>query len=46
MLYLYHPNRLHVDAELMAHAEAFCELLSSTVGLPPVGVTLFGQRNA
>lgn len=34
------------DAELVAHAEAFCELLSSTVGLPPVGVTLFGQRNA
>ncbi|HVV18659.1 MAG TPA: DUF3000 domain-containing protein [Pseudonocardiaceae bacterium] len=33
------------DAELAAHGEAFCELLASTVGLPPVGVTLFGQRN-
>ena len=33
------------DSDLTAHAEAFCELLSSTVGLPPVGVTLFGQRN-
>ncbi|HEY4020550.1 MAG TPA: DUF3000 domain-containing protein [Pseudonocardiaceae bacterium] len=34
------------DAELGAHAEAFCELMASTVGLPPVGVTLFGQRQA
>ncbi|HEY3750496.1 MAG TPA: DUF3000 domain-containing protein [Pseudonocardiaceae bacterium] len=33
------------DADLVAHGEAFCELLASTVGLPPVGVTLFGQRN-
>lgn len=33
------------DADLAAHGEAFCELLASTVGLPPVGVTLFGQRN-
>ena len=32
------------DAELAAHGAAFCELLASTVGLPPVGVTLFGQR--
>jgi hypothetical protein len=32
------------DAELGAHAEAFCELMTSTVGLPPVGVTLFGQH--
>ncbi|AHI00168.1 DUF3000 domain-containing protein [Kutzneria viridogrisea] len=32
------------DAELAAHADAFCELISSTVGLPPVGVTLFTQR--
>lgn len=32
-------------AELTDHAEAFCELMASTVGLPPVGVTLFGQRN-
>lgn len=34
-----------VDAELAAHGDAFCELMASTVGLPPVGVTLFGQRN-
>jgi hypothetical protein len=33
------------DAELAAHGEAFCELMASAVGLPPVGVTLFGQRN-
>ena len=33
------------DAELAAHGEAFCELMASTVGLPPVGVTLFGQRH-
>jgi hypothetical protein len=33
------------DARLAPHAEAFCELLSSTVGLPPVGVTMFGQRH-
>ena len=33
------------DADLSSHAEAFCELLASTVGLPPVGVTLFGNRN-
>lgn len=31
-------------AELATHGEAFCELLAATVGLPPVGVTLFGQR--
>jgi hypothetical protein len=34
-----------LDTELAAHGEAFCELMASTVGLPPVGVTLFGQRN-
>ncbi|MGH3624286.1 MAG: DUF3000 domain-containing protein, partial [Sciscionella sp.] len=26
------------DADLGAHCEAFCELMGSTVGLPPVGV--------
>jgi len=31
------------DVELAAHGDAFCELMSSTVGLPPVGVTLFSQ---
>lgn len=34
------------DPELGAHAEAFCELMASTVGLPPVGVTLFGAHQA
>jgi hypothetical protein len=33
-----------LEPDLGTHAEAFCELLSSTVGLPPVGVSLFGQR--
>jgi hypothetical protein len=31
------------DAELAEHGVAFCELMASAVGLPPVGVTLFGQ---
>jgi hypothetical protein len=29
------------NAELKSHGEAFCDLLASVVGLPPVGVTLF-----
>lgn len=33
------------DAELGDHCEAFCELMSSTVGLPPVGVAALGQRH-
>lgn len=33
-----------LDTGLAAHGEAFCELLASTVGLPPVGVTMFGHR--
>lgn len=32
------------SAELAPHGEAFCDLMASTVGLPPVGVTLFGHR--
>ncbi|WP_020671907.1 DUF3000 domain-containing protein [Amycolatopsis nigrescens] len=32
------------DAELRPHGEAFCQLMSSVAGLPPVGVTFFGQR--
>ncbi|ONI79425.1 hypothetical protein ALI144C_26815 [Actinosynnema sp. ALI-1.44] len=28
-------------ADLKPHGEAFCDLLASVVGLPPVGVTLF-----
>ncbi|WP_216205605.1 DUF3000 domain-containing protein [Amycolatopsis aidingensis] len=35
-----------VDAELRPHGDAFCQLLSSVVGLPPTGVTLFGQRQS
>ncbi|WP_370942726.1 DUF3000 domain-containing protein [Amycolatopsis sp. cg5] len=33
-----------VDAQLRPHGEAFCQVMSSVVGLPPVGVTMFGQR--
>ncbi|GAA2781239.1 DUF3000 domain-containing protein [Crossiella cryophila] len=32
------------DTELAAHAEAFCELLSSASGLPPVGIAMISQR--
>lgn len=32
------------DGELRAHGEAFCQLMASVVGLPPVGVAAFGQR--
>jgi hypothetical protein len=32
------------DAALTPHGEAFCQVMASVVGLPPVGVTLFGQR--
>jgi hypothetical protein len=34
------------DACLKPHGEAFCQLMASVVGLPPVGVTLFGQRQS
>ncbi|MQA09076.1 MAG: DUF3000 family protein [Pseudonocardiaceae bacterium] len=34
------------DARLAAHGEAFCQLMASVVGLPPVGVTMFGQRQS
>lgn len=30
--------------ELAPHGEAFCDLMASVVGLPPVGVTMFSQR--
>jgi hypothetical protein len=33
------------NAELGPHGEAFCDLMSSVVGLPPVGVTLFEYPN-
>jgi DUF3000 family protein len=32
------------DAELAAHGVAFFDLMATAVGLPPVGVTMFGQR--
>jgi hypothetical protein len=32
------------DDDLAAHGEAFCALMASTAGLPPVGVTLLGQQ--
>jgi hypothetical protein len=31
------------DAELLAHANAFCTLLETAAGLPPVGVSRFGR---
>ena len=34
-----------LDGELAAHGTAFYELMATAVGLPPVGVTLFGQRS-
>ncbi|RJQ82249.1 DUF3000 domain-containing protein [Pseudonocardiaceae bacterium YIM PH 21723] len=34
------------DAELTAHGEAFCQLLADAAGLPPVGVSIIGQRQA
>ncbi|MGH3519089.1 MAG: DUF3000 domain-containing protein [Haloechinothrix sp.] len=33
-----------LTSQLRPHGEAFCQLMASMVGLPPVGVTLFGQR--
>nr|WP_132876585.1 DUF3000 domain-containing protein [Tamaricihabitans halophyticus] len=34
------------NPELTAHGAAFCQLMASVVGLPPVGVTVFGQRQS
>jgi hypothetical protein len=34
------------DTYLRPHGEAFCQVMASVVGLPPVGVTLFGQRQS
>ncbi|WP_329049486.1 DUF3000 domain-containing protein [Amycolatopsis sp. NBC_01488] len=34
------------DAGLLPHGQAFCQVMASVVGLPPVGVTLFGQRQS
>ncbi|SDC44238.1 DUF3000 domain-containing protein [Actinokineospora iranica] len=31
---------------LAPHGEAFCDLMASVVGLPPVGVAIFGQRKS
>jgi hypothetical protein len=33
-----------LDGALLPHGQAFCQVMASVVGLPPVGVTLFGQR--
>ncbi|MCW0214135.1 MAG: DUF3000 domain-containing protein [Pseudonocardia sp.] len=33
------------DGELAAHAEAFCALVATAAGLPPVGVTTLAQRS-
>ena len=32
------------DSDMTAHAAAFCALLASTAGLPPVGVTLLSPQ--
>jgi hypothetical protein len=32
-----------LSADLRPHGDAFCRLMASVVGLPPVGVTLFGR---
>lgn len=34
-----------LSANLAPHGEAFCELMASVVGLPPVGVAVFEQRH-
>lgn len=34
------------EADLRAHGDAFCGVLASYAGLPPVGVTLFGGRQS
>ncbi len=33
-----------LDEDLVKHGEAFCDLMSSVVGLPPVGITTLGLR--
>lgn len=35
-----------LTTDLRPHGEAFCQLMASVVGLPPVGVTLFGTRQS
>lgn len=34
------------DRQLREHGAAFCQLMASVVGLPPVGVSLFEQRQS
>ncbi|WP_208416501.1 DUF3000 domain-containing protein [Saccharomonospora amisosensis] len=34
------------SADLRCHCDAFCRVLSSYAGLPPVGVTMFDQRQS
>lgn len=35
-----------LTAELVPHGDAFCGLMASVVGLPPVGVAALGQRRS
>jgi Protein of unknown function (DUF3000) len=35
-----------LSANLVPHGEAFCDLMASVVGLPPVGIALLGPRPA
>jgi Protein of unknown function (DUF3000) len=34
------------NANLAPHGEAFCDLMASVVGLPPVGVAILGRRQS
>jgi hypothetical protein len=35
-----------LDTNLIPHGEAFCDVMSSVVGLPPVGVAALGHRRS
>jgi hypothetical protein len=35
-----------LSEDLVPHGEAFCDLMASVVGLPPVGVAVLGRRQA
>jgi hypothetical protein len=35
-----------LDENLRPHADAFCELIATAAGLPPVGVAALGRRRA
>ena len=35
-----------LDTNLIPHGEAFCDVMASVVGLPPVGVAALGHRRS